>query len=188
MSYYKEEEEWLLEKDWMVLLQQHGQLDRVMRTNRNTEQFGLVLTKQDAELILEERKSTLLREKRVEFGEGIAEKIIYEFCDSDFIRQDNYVDTIIRLQEIFYLFKNETLDELTDDELLHLMKEQFEKICFGDLDYLEGTCLPLFSQAVRAGYDGYRGTDGCGEYAKFDEVKRWDRDLYMEALAQLCWR
>ena len=55
-------------------------------------------------------------------------KIIYEFCDSDFIDQNNYVDTIIRLQEIFYLFKNEMQDEITDDELLHLMKEQFELI------------------------------------------------------------
>ncbi len=51
-------------------------------------------------------------------------KIIYEFCDSDFIDQNNYVDTIIRLQEIFYLFKNEMQDEITDDELLHIMKEQ----------------------------------------------------------------
>ena len=40
-------------------------------------------------------------------------------------------------------------DEITDDELLHLMKEQFELICFGDLEYLESTCLANFSQAVR---------------------------------------
>ena len=39
-----------------------------------------------------------------------------------------------------------------DDELLHLMKEQFDQICFGDLEYLEGTCLYHFSQAIRAGY------------------------------------
>ena len=43
---------------------------------------------------------------------------------------------------------------ITDDELLHLMKEQFELLCFGDLDYLEGTCLADFAQAVRAGYEG----------------------------------
>ena len=45
-------------------------------------------------------------------------------------------------------------DEITDDELLHLMKEQFELLWFGDLDYLEGTCLADFAQAVRAGYEG----------------------------------
>ena len=85
------------------------------------------------------------------------------------------------------MYKNEMDDELTDDELLHLMKEQFEEICFGDLDYLEGTCLNLFSQAVRAGYQGYQRSEGHGEYAKFDEVQRWDYDLYYKALKELFW-
>ncbi len=112
-------------------------------------------------------------------------KIIYEFCDSNYIDQNNYADTIIRLQEIFYLYKNEMQDEITDDELLHLMKEQFELICFGDLDYLEGTCLANFAQAIRAGYDGYKNSDGYGEYSKFDEVERWDYELYLETLKEL---
>lgn len=175
-------------KEWMVLLQQQNQLEKVIKTNQITEQLGLSLTEQDAKLILEERKNSLVEQKRVEFGEGIATKIIYEFCDSDYIDQSNYVETIIRLQEIFYLYKNEMQDEITDDELLHLMKEQFEMICFGDLDYLESTCLANFAQAIRTGYDGYKGSDGYGEYSKFDEVKRWDYELYIETLKELCWR
>ncbi len=79
-------------------------------------------------------------------------------------------------------------DEITDAELLHLMKEQFENICFGDLDYLESTCLANFAEAIRAGYDGYKGSDGYGEYSKFDDVKRWDYELYLKALKELCWR
>ena len=98
------------------------------------------------------------------------------------------MDIIVRLQEIFYLFKNEMMDEITDDELLHFMREQFEEICFGDLDYLESTCLANFAQAVRAGYGGYKSSQGYGEYARFDEVKRWDYELYLEALRDLCWR
>jgi hypothetical protein len=78
--------------------------------------------------------------------------------------------------DIFYLYKNEMEDEITDDELLHLMKEQFELLCFGDLDYLEGTCLADFAQAVRAGYEGYQQSGGYGEYACFDVEKRWDFD------------
>lgn len=171
----------------MMLLQQN-QLAKVMKTNEETERFGLALTEQDARLILKERNNVLAEQRRVEFGEGIAAKIIYEFCDSDYIDQNHYVDTIICLQEIFYLYKNEMQDEITDDELLHLMKEQFEQLCFGDLDYLEGTCLAQFSQAVRAGYDGYKGSDGYGEYSKFDDRKRWDYELYLEALKDLCWR
>jgi len=177
-----------LEKDWMILLQQQNQLEKVMRTNQKTERFHLSLTEQDAKVILEERKNSLSEQKRIEFGEGIATKIIYEFCDSDYIDQSNYVETIVRLQEIFYQYKNEMQDEITDDELLHLMKEQFETICFGDFDYLESTCLANFAQAIRAGYDGYKSSDGYGEYLKFDEVKRWDYELYLETLKELCWR
>lgn len=177
-----------MSKDWMILLQQQNQLAKVMETNQATEKFGLVLSEEDARLILGERKEALREQRRVEFGEGIVPKIIYEFCDSDFVDQNNYVDTIVRLQEIFYLFKNEMMDEITDDELLHFMREQFEEICFGDLDYLESTCLANFAQAVRAGYGGYKSSQGYGEYARFDEVKRWDYELYLEALRDLCWR
>lgn len=177
-----------MDTNWMIYLQSQNQLAKVMETNRTTEKWGLVLNEQEAKLILEERAHALRQERRVEFGPGIAEKVIYEFCNSDFINQENYVQTIIWLQEIFYLYKNEMQDEITDDELLHLMKEQFENLCFGDLDYLEGTCLSGFAQAIRAGYEGYKGSDGYGEYAVFDEVKRWDYDLYLETLKELCWR
>lgn len=171
----------------MVLLQQQNQLERVMETNRSTERFGLTLTEEDARLILEEHKNSLREQKRVEFGAGIAEKIIEEFCDSAYISQDSYVETIIRLQEIFYLYKNEMQDEITDGELLHLMKEQFEELCFGDLEYLEGTCLANFAQAIRAGYDDCLSLQEQGAYARFEEVKRWDHELYLQALRELCW-
>lgn len=177
-----------MEKDWIVLLQQQGQLERVMETNLKTGPFGLTLTREDAEVILAERKCALVQHGRIEFGEGIVTKIIDEFCDSCYICQDDYVETIVRLQEIFYLYKNEMLDEITDDELLHFMKEQFETICFGSLEYLETTCLAVFSRAIRAGYEGYKASEGRGEYSGFDEVKRWDPELYMEALRELCWR
>lgn len=173
-----------MEKDWMVLLQQN-QVGKIIEANRVTAQYGLSLTEEEAKLILRERTDSLREQKRVEFSDSITPRIIYEFCDSDFIDQNNYVETIIRLQEIFYLYKNEMLDEISDDELLHLMKEQFEEICFGDLDYLEGTCLNIFSQAVRAGYGGYKASAGHGQASAFDEVKRWDYELYLAALRDL---
>ena len=176
------------EKKWIQIISEANQLESLRKTNQYTEQFGLTLSAADAQLLVQEKINSLKEQQRVEFGEGIMPKIIYEFCDSGYIHQDNYTDTLIRLQNIFYLYKNETQDEMTDDELLHFMKEQYETVCFGDLDYLEGTCLDHFAQAVRAGYGGYRSSDGRGEYGKFEEVKRWDYDLYMEVLKELCWR
>lgn len=127
-----------------------NQLQKVLDMNQKTQQFGLVLTEQDAKLLVEARGEELRRQQRVEFGESILSKLIFTFCDSEYIFQDNYVETIIRLQEIFYIFKNETMDELTDDELLTFMRKQFENVCHGDLEYLEETCLSNFARAIRA--------------------------------------
>ena len=128
----------LVDKDRMIQLQEQNQLSQIIKTNEVSEHFGLSLTEQDAKLLLKERRNSLKKQRRIEFGEGIVAKIIYEFCDSPYICRDNYVETITGLQDIFYQYKNEMQDEITDDELLHLMKEQFEKICFGDLDYPPG--------------------------------------------------
>ena len=174
-----------MDKNWMDLLQNTNQLSKVMETNRYTEKFGLSLTEKDAQLIMENRKSALQEQRRVEFGEGIVPKIIREFCDSVYIDRNNYVETIIRLQDIFYLYKNETNDEMTDEELLNVMREQFDKLCFGDLDYLEGTCLADFADAVRVGYSDYQANDGYGEYARFDVVPRWNSELFYDKLREL---
>lgn len=176
------------QKDWMELFVEQNCIQKVMEVNKKTEQFGLALTEEDATILMENRKSVLRNQQRVEFGEGILPKLIFTFCDSAYIDQENYVDTIIRLQEMFYLFKNEMLDEISDDELLHFMKEQYEDICFGDLEYLEDTCLHNFAQAIRAGNQDYKKTQGYGAYTRLDEVKRWDDELYLEILKELCWR
>ncbi|MDD6811099.1 MAG: DUF6323 family protein [Lachnospiraceae bacterium] len=176
------------ENNWLQVLTQKNQIGKVLETNQYTEKYGLCLSEKEAKLLIGERTQTLKEQKRVEFGNSILPDIIYEFCDSAYISQDNYVETLLCLQEIFFLYKNEMLDEISDMELLQFMKEQFETICYGDLEYLETTCLAIFAQAIRAGYDGYRKTEGQGEYAQFDEVPRWDRELYQEALAELCWR
>ena len=165
-----------MDQNWLDLLQETNQLSKVIETNKDTERYGLVLSEQDARAIVENRKKSLQEQKRVEFGEGITPKIIREFCDSEFVRQDNYADTIMRLQ-----------DEITDDELLHLMREQYDKLCFGNLDYLESTCLYDFAEAIRVGYRGYHNTDGYGEYDKFDVQERWSYELYKEALQELFW-
>lgn len=174
-------------KNWMELASGRAQAAKLLETNRWTGEYGLVLSEADAGELMERRKKTLSEVKRVEFGQGILPKIIYEFCDSAYIQQADYVETLARLQEIFFHYKNEMMDEVSDEELLHFMKEQFETVCEGDLDYLAGTCLEIFSQAVRAGYRGYEATDGKGVYGQFDEVPRWDRELYQQALRELFW-
>lgn len=173
------------EKNWLEFMSKQTQVKEVLARNHDTEKFGLALSEREAQLLVAERGEVLRKERRVEFGQGILSKIIDTFCDSAYITQDSYCDTLIRLQEIFFLYKNEMLDEITDDELLEFMREQFDGVCCGDLDYLEETCLDLFAQAIRAGYSGYEATGGRGEFEKFDLVKRWDKELYLAALMDL---
>ena len=89
--------------------------------------------------------------------------------------QENYADTLMRLQDIFYLYKNESLDELTDDELLEYMEEKFDGICAGDLDYLEGTVLDTFAREVRTGTKKYIGNIGRMRHEYRAENRSADR-------------
>lgn len=129
------------------------QINDLVACNNYTTQFGIRLSEKDAMELIQERRENLIRQERIEFGNGIITKLIFAFCDSSYIYQDNFVDTIQRLQEIFYQYKNESLDELTDDELIEYMKKQFDGICQGDLDYLENTVLEVFARKIRFGWN-----------------------------------
>lgn len=128
-----------------------------MHSNDYTCRFGLNLTEQDVEELMIARKECLTEHQRIEFGKGILEKLIYAFCDSSYIYQENYVDTLARLQNVFYLYKNESLDELTDDELIEYMRKSFDEICQGSIEHLEGTCLEEFARNIRCTTHKYMG-------------------------------
>jgi len=144
---------------WLVQGDDRTSLAKLNAANEYTGQFGLKLSEEDAALLLTERKNILKKQERVEFGEGILPKLIFAFCDSPYIYQDNYTDTLGRLQEIFYLYKNETLDEIPDDELIEFMKEQFDGSCQGSVDYLEDTSLEVFARKSRFGLNDSREED-----------------------------
>lgn len=178
----------------MLLMQQKQELARVLECNNKTEKYGLVLTEEEANNLMLCRKASLLDNQRVEFGEGILPKLIYYFCDSQYINQDNYADTLEQLQDIFYLYKNESLDEITDDELLEFMRKQYEEVCLGDIDYLAGTCLERFAVAVRSGEhsrlqarlrDEYSLRETESGYNRLSEETRWEYEVYKQKLEDL---
>lgn len=171
----------------MQLKKQEALVNSLMAFNEKTESFGLSLSYEEAKELVAVRNDSLKSSQRVEFGESILPKLIYQFCDSQYITQDNYLQTLAELQDIFYQFKNEAEDNLTDDELFTFMKEQFEEVCTGDIEYLAGTCLDKFAEAIRAGYRGYKQTGGSGEFSQFDDVTRWDKDLYQQVLREIFW-
>lgn len=139
----------MVEKDWMQVYSQKNQIVKVLEINDRIHQFGLKLSEEEAGLLVQRKAEVLKEQQRIEFGEGILPRLILAFCDSPHVCQDNFAETLERLQEIFYLYKNESMDELSDDELLEYMRDCFNGECEGSLEYLEDTVLEAFVRDVR---------------------------------------
>lgn len=126
-------------------------VSEVLKHNDLTAKYGLELSEKQAILLVKARTIALEKTGRIEFGGGIIDKIIYEFCDSPFITMYNYEDVLYRLIETFYYYKNETLDLLSDDALIKHMKKLFDGICQGSLDLLCGRELDTLARNLRNG-------------------------------------
>lgn len=116
---------------------QEQHMAELLELNEKTKEFGLILTPQDAQLMLAARNQVLYGCGRVELGIEVTRELIEVFSASSFIRQENYADTVNELHEIFYYLKNETEDRISDMKLIHIMEELFEKDCEGSLDLLK---------------------------------------------------
>ncbi len=142
-----------------LLSQNESEINQIEKCNEFSSKFGLVLTNAQIRTLSEERYNTLKRYGRVELGKGILDKLIFEFCDSPFIWQENYMDTLSDLQDIFYYFKNESLDEFTDDELIRYMRKSFDNECQGSIEYLRETSLEDVCRSIRYGQEAYKYFD-----------------------------
>lgn len=56
---YLEKGVYSMDNNWISLLQNQNQLSKVIETNQYTEQFGLTLSQQEAQLILDNKKVNL---------------------------------------------------------------------------------------------------------------------------------
>jgi uncharacterized protein YbcC (UPF0753/DUF2309 family) len=120
--------------------------------NEITLKYGLTLSDEDINELVENRFKSLKDTGRIEFSEGILKKIVEEFCDSPYIMQENYKDTMMELQQCFYFFKNEAMEQISDEELIEFMKAHFDGNCEGSLEYLSGTTLEDLCRDTRYGY------------------------------------
>ena len=132
-----------MENSYLEIVNKRKQKEiaNIKKCNEHTSKYGLVLSEGQISNLLERRKDILRETGRIELRGGIIDKLIKEFCDSPYINQENYEETLYELMEIFYEYKNETMDLMTDDELIEFMKQSFDGVCQGDLEYLSGTVM-----------------------------------------------
>ncbi len=142
-----------MEESYLEIVNKRKQIEiaNIKKCNEYTTQYGLILSDDQINNLLERRKETLKETGRIEFREGIIDKLIKEFCDSPYINQENYATTLYELIEIFYEYKNETMDLITDDELIEFMKKSFDGICQGDIEYLSGTVMYKMRENLLSG-------------------------------------
>lgn len=130
-------------------------VSEIINCNEITSRYGLVLSQSEAQELVETRAEALNKNGRVEFAGGAINKLIIEFCDSPFLSQFNYATTLNELIETFYYFKNETLDEISDNELISLMKKYFDQKCQGSIELLQNRELEALARNIRYGISDY---------------------------------
>jgi hypothetical protein len=126
-------------------------VNEIMELNDDSSLFGLSLTAPEARSLVRQRALSLKNNGRIEFGSGLIEKIILAFYDSPYLSRDDYAETLHGLIEIFYYYKNETLDQINDDELISFMKDAFDGICQGSLQLLASREMERFAENIRFG-------------------------------------
>lgn len=117
--------------------------------NAVTCRYGLELSHAQVLLLMGRQGEVLKATGRIEFGEGVIKKLVMAFCDSPYITRESYEDTLMELIEMFYYFKGEAAERISDDELIHAMKNYFNNECEGSLDYLAGTALEELCRGAR---------------------------------------
>jgi DNA mismatch repair ATPase MutS len=124
----------------------------IIHCNEISSRYGLTLKDSDAAELADTRSEALEKLGRIEFAGGAVSKLITGFCDSPYLTQSNYAETLHELVEAFYYFKNETLDEVDDDDLIEAMKRYFDETCRGSLDLLETRDLENLARKLRFGF------------------------------------
>lgn len=150
----------------LINLKKQNEISNIESCNKITSVYGLSLNVKQISNLLEKKQEILKRTGRIEFRESIIKKIIIEFSDSPYITQESYESIIHELIEIFYEYKKETMDIVTDDELIKFMKKSFDGICKGDIDYLSGTIMYEMKKEVLNGkkIDDVRVGDDFEQY------------------------
>lgn len=125
------------------------QKNEILKINSESEQYALSLSQEDVEEIIKARNYTLQSYGRIDLNINVTKQLIEILYKSQYTDKDDYVELINDLQEIFYYLKNETLDEISDIDLLEIIDEFYNE-CSGRIDNVQNNA-EKFSQEYRWG-------------------------------------
>ncbi len=99
----------------------------ILELNKKSQIYGLALKQEDIKEIIKSRNNTLKSYGRIELDINVTKRIIKNLYTSQYTDKDDYVESINDLQEIFYYLKNETLDQISDIEIIEIIDEFYNK-------------------------------------------------------------
>ena len=128
------------------------QENEILDLNEKSQIYGLTLNKEDVKEIINSRDNTLKSYGRIELDIGITKMIIENLYKSQYTDKDDYVYVINDLHEVFYYLKNETLDQISDIEIIEIIDEIYNN-CSGRIDIVQEKCEE-FAKNYRWGIGG----------------------------------
>ena len=99
---------------------------KLIKLNDESINYGLVLSENDVNNIMKHTNETLTKIGCIETSTSSLEKIIEIVYSSPYTDKENYVENINDMQEIFYYFKSEVLDLISDDEVIEILEKTYE--------------------------------------------------------------
>ena len=115
------------------------QENEILDLNEKSQIYGLTLNKEDVKEIINSRDNTLKNYGRIELDIGVTKMIIENLYKSQYTDKDDYVYAINDLHEVFYYLKNETLDQISDIEIIDIIDEVYNN-CSGRIDIVQEKC------------------------------------------------
>ena len=115
------------------------QENEILNLNEKSQMYGLSLNKEDVKEIINSRDNTLKSYGRIELNISITKMIIENLYKSQYTDKDDYVYAINDLHEVFYYLKNETLDQISDIEIIDIIDEVYNN-CSGRIDIVQEKC------------------------------------------------
>ena len=144
--------------------------EEILATNKKAAAYGLVLQDEEAAMLVVHGKEAIALQERIEFGKSITVKMIEKFMQSTYISQTDYAQTIAALLDVFYEVKEESVEVLTDEEVIEIMYDFFEKESGGDIDTLVSRDMYYLCKKIRYAASGLQEEEDISEMPEdFDE-------------------
>lgn len=118
--------------------------------NARSAPFGLTLTGTQMEQLALSQRRALQATGRIEFGDSLLGQLVAAFCDAPDLDPACYAETLNELQTLFYQLKGVSREQLSDSELLTVMRQIYDGTG-GSLEALAGADRETLLEIARTG-------------------------------------